>query len=136
MTQPLAFEISLSVPFEEAVERVTEALAEQGFGILTRIDVKETLKAKLDVEFRPYAILGACNPKLAHRALSSRAEVGLLLPCNVTVEADGGGAVVRIADPQTMMKMGGFEEEAAIAGVADEAQELLGKAAARLSAGA
>lgn len=114
--------------------RVREALAEEGFGILTEIDVKETLKEKLDVDFRPYSILGACNPQLANRALSARADVGLLLPCNVTVEAaDDGGSIVRIADPAVMLGVGGFEDDAEVRAVADEARALLADAAAGLS---
>lgn len=131
MTQ-LSIEVRLDAPFDEAVERVTEALGEQGFGILTRIDVRETLKKKLDVDFRPYAILGACNPGLAHRALSSNAEVGLLLPCNVTVEEVDGASVVRIADPKVMMGVGGFEDDEAVRSVAKEARTLLERAATSL----
>jgi uncharacterized protein (DUF302 family) len=127
-------EVRLDAPYDEALERVAAALKEQGFGILTRIDVKDTLKQKIDVDFRPYAILGACNPKLAHRALGARAEVGLLLPCNVTVEAaDDGGTIVRIADPDVMMGVGGFEGDPAVAAVAEEARSLLAKAAEALS---
>lgn len=134
---PLSMDVRLDAPYDEAIERVTEALKEQGFGILTRIDVKDTLKHKIDVDFRPYAILGACNPKLAHRALSARPEVGLLLPCNVTVEASGdGGSMVRIADPDVMMGVGGFEGDSTVAAVAEEARGLLAKAVEKLSAGA
>ena len=129
----LAFEVELEGPFDEAVERVGAALKEQGFGILTRIDVKSTLKEKLDVDFRDYVILGACNPKLAHRALSSRPDVGLLLPCNVTVEEAGGGVSVKIADPEIMMTTGGFGDDETIAGVAAEARELLKNAADNLA---
>ena len=133
-TTSFAMEVRLDASYEDALERVAAALKEQGFGILTRIDVKDTLKEKLDVDFRKYAILGACNPRLAHRALSARGDVGLLLPCNVTVEeADDGGAVVRIADPDVMMGIGGFEDDPAIAAVAEEARALLAKAAAELS---
>lgn len=132
-TTPLAMEVRLGGPFEDALEQVAAALKEQGFGVLTRIDVKETLKAKLDVDFRDYAILGACNPKLAHRALSARPEVGLLLPCNVTVEAaEDGGVLVRIADPGVMMGLGGFEDDPDVAAVASEARALLAKVAATL----
>jgi uncharacterized protein (DUF302 family) len=127
------FEVRLEGPFDEALERVGAALKEQGFGVLTRIDVKGTLKEKLDVDFRDYVILGACNPKLAHRALTARPEVGLLLPCNVTVERDDGGVVVTIADPQVMMGVGGFEGDEAVAAVASEARELLTAAAAALA---
>ncbi|MDH3205150.1 MAG: DUF302 domain-containing protein [Gemmatimonadota bacterium] len=133
-TVPLAIDVRLDGSYEEALERVADALKEQGFGILTRIDVKETLKTKLDVDFRDYAILGACNPKLAHRALSARPEIGLMLPCNVTVEATGGGGVlVRIADPRVMMGVGGFENDPEIAAVASEARALLAQAAVQLS---
>lgn len=135
-TAQIAMEVRLDVPYDDALERVAEALKEQGFGVLTRIDVKETLKAKLDVDFRPYAILGACNPKLANRALAARPEVGLLLPCNVTVEAGAdGGAIVRIADPGVMMGVGGFENDPEVVAVAEEARELLTKVASTLSGG-
>jgi uncharacterized protein (DUF302 family) len=103
----LGFEVRLNLPYEQALEAVTAALKTEGFGVLTRIDVKATLKEKIGEDFRPYAILGACNPPLAHRALSTDPEVGLLLPCNVTVEADpAGGSVVRLVDPQAMMQVG------------------------------
>jgi uncharacterized protein (DUF302 family) len=128
----LAFEVQLDGPFEKAIEKVGAALKEQGFGILTRIDVKSTLKEKLDVDFRDYVILGACNPRLAHRALSARPDVGLLLPCNVTVEASDGGVAVKIADPGIMMATGGFEDDATVASVAAEARTLLKKAAESL----
>lgn len=130
----LAFEVRLDATFDEAVERVGESLREQGFGVLTRIDVKGTFKEKLDVDFRDYVILGACNPKLAHRALSARPDVGLLLPCNVTVEAETDGRVtVKIADPELMMSAGGFGRDPAVAAVGAEARELLRKVAASLS---
>lgn len=92
--------------FEQAVERTTEALKAQGFGVLTTIDVKETLKKKIGVDFRRFVILGACNPALAHRALSSELGVGLLLPCNVTVfEGDEGEIVVQAIRPQSMFEV-------------------------------
>jgi len=132
-TTQLAMEVRLDAPFEEALERVTSALKDQGFGVLTRIDVQETLKAKLDVDFRSYVIFGACNPTLAHRALTARPEVGLLLPCNVTIEATDDGVLVRIADPEVMMGMGGFENDPAIVEVAEEARTLLANVARSLS---
>ncbi|UCH88215.1 MAG: DUF302 domain-containing protein [Thermoplasmata archaeon] len=79
----------LDVSFEEAIEKVTNELAKEGFGVLTEIDVKKTLKIKLDVDFRKYIILGACNPPFAHRALNSEDKIGLMLPCNVIVQAIG-----------------------------------------------
>lgn len=133
-TTALGFEAHLDEPFEAALERVTRALKDQGFGILSQIDVKEALKEKLDVDFRDYVILGACNPKLAHQALSARPDVGLLLPCNVTLEAEPtGGVIVRIVDPQMMLETGGLDAEPAIADVAEQARELLRLAAASLS---
>lgn len=90
----------LSVGYDEALARVPEALKSEGFGVLTEIDVKQTLKNKLNVDFRRYKILGACNPPLAHEALSTMLEVGVMLPCNVVVyESDDGKAVVHAIDP-------------------------------------
>ena len=110
----------LNAPYETAIEQVTTALKAEGFGVLTTIDVKATLKQKLDVDFRRYVILGACNPPLAHRALSTELEIGLLLPCNVIVYEDesGAGSVVSIVDPQAMLGAG---INPALAPVADEA---------------
>lgn len=124
MTEPsYAFSKKLEgVSMEQALERVTAALKENGFGVLTKIDVKETLKNKLDVEFRPYVILGACNPKLAHKALQGEPHIGLLLPCNVVVQESDGGALVSFADPKAMFEL---VEDAPIEGVAEEAFRLL-----------
>ena len=91
--------IRLNMDFESALARVADALKTEGFGVLTEIDVKETLKKKLGVDFRPYKILGACNPPLAYRALSAASQVGLLLPCNVTVSQVGEGVEVSLVDP-------------------------------------
>lgn len=103
-TTQIGFTVQLKTDFATAIQRVTEALKAEGFGVLTEIDVKETMKKKLDVEFRPYRILGACNPALAHRALTAAPEVGLLLPCNVTVSQEGEGLVnVSIVDPIAML---------------------------------
>lgn len=109
--------------FEQAVEKVTAALKSEGFGVLTEIDVKATLRKKLDVDFRRYVILGACNPKLAHRALAAEPQIGLLLPCNVVVqEAPEGAVVVSMADPRAMFAM---VDNPAVAPVAAEADERL-----------
>jgi uncharacterized protein (DUF302 family) len=134
MADSMAFEVKLDVGYDEALQRVTKALAKEGFGVLTRIDVHEAFKDKIGVDFRPYAILGACNPKLAHKALSGRPEAGLLLPCNVTVERDGEGALVRIIDPDEMMKAGGMDADATLAEVGREARERLARVAAALAA--
>ena len=104
---PYGFERHLPrASVDEALEKVTAALKQEGFGILTQIDVKDTLKKKLDVDFRRYMILGACNPQLAHKALGADAQIGLLLPCNVVVqEAPDGGVTVSIADPRAMFSL-------------------------------
>lgn len=111
-----------SLPYEEADARVRELLKEQGFGVLTEIDVKSTLKQKLDKEFRRYVILGACNPPLAYQALSAETDIGLLLPCNVIVYEEGGGSVVAALDPQRMMELTG---NPALSDVAAEARRRL-----------
>lgn len=134
MPSDLGFEATLPLAFDAAIERVTEALKAEGFGVLTRIDVHDTLKKKIGAEFRPYAILGACNPQLAYKALSARADVGLMLPCNVTVEAAGEGtSLVRIADPGMMMSVGDLGEAEALRRVGGEARERLQRVAAALS---
>lgn len=95
----------LSCGFDEAVQRTTEALKEAGFGIITEIDVRDTLKKKIDVDFRPYRILGACNPRMAHEALRLEDKVGTMLPCNVIVQEAGGGATeVAAIDPVASMQ--------------------------------
>lgn len=96
-----------TTPFADAVAKVTDALAAEGFGILATIDVSATLKKKLDVDVRPYTILGACNPQLANKALAAEPHIGLLLPCNVLVQGEGAGATVSIMDPKAMMQVTG-----------------------------
>lgn len=123
MTTDYGFQTTLNLPYEAAIEKVTAALKEEGFGVLTEIDVKATLKTKLDVDFRRYVILGACNPKLAHRALQTELNIGLLLPCNVIVyEEDDGQSTISIVDPITML---GVVANESLQPVADEAQARL-----------
>ncbi len=116
------FGVRIPAPFAEAVERTKAALKSEGFGILTEIDVKATMKQKLDVDFRPYVILGACNPPLAHRALEAELSIGLLLPCNVIVYADGDESVVEAMDPLVALDIA---DAPALAGVATEARQRL-----------
>jgi uncharacterized protein (DUF302 family) len=105
-------------PFTDTVARVRDALREQGFGVLTEIDVRATMRDKLGAEMEDYVILGACNPPLAHRALAADRSIGLLIPCNVVVRAGQGETVVEAMDPQVMTQVAG---EPALAGVAEEA---------------
>lgn len=116
-----ALSTTLHTTFEDAVERTRKALADQGFGVLTEIDMKATLKAKLGEDIEDYLILGACNPPLAHRAVNADRQIGLLLPCNVAVRADttGDGAVIVDAmDPQIMVQV---SDQPGLRAVADEA---------------
>jgi uncharacterized protein (DUF302 family) len=132
MTQPFSFQISLSDTYEIAVDKVTTALKAEGFGVLTSIDVKATLKEKLDADFRPYIILGACNPPLAHQALLSDPLVGMLLPCNVTVEEVAYGSLVSIINPEVMLGVGTLSTNEKIGEVASEARTRLERVAAAL----
>ncbi len=117
------FSKTISLPFDEAIETVTAALMERGFGVLSTIDVKETLKSKIDVDFRPYTILGACNPNFAYQALQSEDKIGLMLPCNVIVQqTDDGRVEVSAVDPVASMQA---IENAALGGIAQEVQGLL-----------
>ncbi|MCB2206421.1 DUF302 domain-containing protein [bacterium] len=100
---PYYFAKTIDGSFDEAIEKVTEALKAEGFGVLTEIDVRETLKKKLDVDFRPYRILGACNPPFAHQALTAEDKVGTMLPCNVIVQQLETGIEVAAVDPLASM---------------------------------
>lgn len=117
-----AFRTQLDLSYEQAVKKVTAALKDEGFGVLTEIDVKATLKKKLGADFRKYVILGACNPPLARQALETELEIGLLLPCNVIVFEDDEGSVVSIVDPISML---GIVESSDLESVAKEARARL-----------
>lgn len=120
----MTYTLTTTVPtaFDETVAAVRSALADQGFGVLTEIDMAATLRAKLEVEMPPYLVLGACNPPLAHRALQADLSIGALLPCNVVVRADGDQTVVEAADPHAMMSVADNSELEAVA--EDAAQRL------------
>ena len=123
MTTDYGFRATLNVPYEQAVEKATAALKEEGFGVLTEIDVKATLKKKLDANFRRYVILGACNPNLAYQALQNELEIGLLLPCNVIVyETEENRSVVSIVDPISIL---GVAKSPKLDAVAQEARTRL-----------
>lgn len=125
MSQSYAMGAVVDAPFDEAIQQVTEALKAEGFGVLTEIDVKQTLAQKIGVDFRKYTILGACNPKLAHRALEADPDVGLLLPCNVVVEERDGRTRVGIVDPRAMFQVAAAP---ALGPIAEEARERLQRA--------
>lgn len=116
---------TLNTSYEEAIPKITDALKKEGFGILTEINVKETIKKKLDKEFPKYIILGTCNPQLAYQALTLETEIGLLLPCNVIVYEKEGKTVVSAQDPEAALSVVGNEK---IAPVAKEARERLSRA--------
>lgn len=127
----IGLHVKLPVPYEEAIKRVTDALKIEGFGVLTEIDVQATMKKKLDVDFRRYVILGACNPSLARRALEVDLDVGLLLPCNVIVyEKETNSSIVGLVDPMVML---GVIDSPDLAPIAQEARARLERVAAALA---
>jgi uncharacterized protein (DUF302 family) len=131
-TMSYGITVRLSAPFAPTVERVRAALKEQGFGVLTEIDVQATLREKLGAQLEDYLILGACNPPLAQRALDADRDIGLLLPCNVVVRADGpDGTLVQALDPQVMVQVSGKPE---LKEIADEATTRLRAALDTLTA--
>jgi uncharacterized protein (DUF302 family) len=121
--------VTLKLPFTEAVEKVRAALQDQGFGVLTEIDVTATLQAKLGAQMEDYLILGACNPPLAHQALEIDQSLGLLLPCNVVLRGTADGTLVEIADPQMMVSI---SDNPALEPVAEQARERLSLVVAAL----
>lgn len=133
-TTPYGLGVTVPLPFDRAVALTREALAGEGFGVLTEIDVQATLRKKLDVDFRPYVILGACNPPLAHRALTAERDIGLLLPCNVVVMAGDteGTSVVTAMDPVPALGLTGRTD---IGHLAEEVRQRLERALARVEGG-
>jgi uncharacterized protein (DUF302 family) len=125
MAEELGFRAALSIPFQEAIKRVTAALKAEGFGVLTQIDMKTTFKDKLNADFRRFVILGACNPPLAYRALAANGDVGLLLPCNVTLQEDGDQIAVTAGNPVALL--GSLQDDVTAKAVALEAKEKLQK---------
>lgn len=125
-------EITLDQDFDAATDVVIKALAQEGFGIITRIDMHDTFKEKLDVDFPSYTILGACNPKLALDAVTAAPEIGLLLPCNVTVEAIDGGTRVRIPDARDMLGGAGLSDAPELTDLANDAGARLDRVVAKL----
>jgi uncharacterized protein (DUF302 family) len=123
MATDIGIRTTLNLPYEQAVQKTTDALKAEGFGVLTQIDVKATLKQKINADFRRYVILGACNPALAHRALSANLNVGVFLPCNVIVYEEGEGSVVIAVDP--LVTLGALKEDSVAHEVAVEARTRL-----------
>jgi len=130
MTTDIGIRTTLNLPYEQAIQKTTDALKVEGFGVLTQIDVQATLKQKINADFRRYVILGACNPTLAQRALSTNLDVGLLLPCNVIVYEEGGRSVVCAVDPVEML--GVLKEDPVVQEVAVEARAKLERVIASL----
>ena len=128
-TAKYVFGKTVSLGFEDAIKRVTAELAKEGFGVLTEIDVKATLKKKLGLDVAPYRILGACNPQFAHQAIELEPQIGALLPCNVVVREDKGKVRIDIMDPQAVLQL---VERPEIEGIAAEVRKRLERALATL----
>jgi len=133
MSESFYFECRLDLPLSDAIEKLTAALKNEGFGVLTRIDVHDVLKKKIDADFKPYVILGVCNPHLAHRALVRNSDVGMMLPCPITVEADSdSSSIIHIGNPDAFINFGEFADDPELQKVANEAREKLDRAAKSL----
>ncbi len=130
-SNPYSIRKVVALPYDEAVEKTKEALKQEGFGVLSEIDMKEKLKEKLQIDYKPYVILGACNPPLAYKALQAEPEIGLLLPCNVIVYESGSGeTVVAAVDPNSMLAIVG--NHPVVAEVARDARQRLERALQRI----
>jgi uncharacterized protein (DUF302 family) len=128
MTKDLGFDIELPSGFSEAIDQVKDALKQEGFGILTEIDLQAAFREKLGREFRPYIILGACNPPLAFSAINADPAVGLLLPCNVTIESIGEHrTMVRLTNPEALLATASLRASSELASVARDASERMGR---------
>jgi len=125
-----AFGTKVALPCQDAVRRTAELLKEEGFGVLTEIDVRKTMREKLNADFRPYVILGACNPQLAHRAFQAELGIGLLLPCNVIVYEEGDGSVVSVMDPRAALEIAGND---ALRPIAEDARARLDRVIQKLA---
>jgi len=129
MNDSFSFDIEVNDPLPQAIEKLTLALKEVGFGVLTRIDVHDVLKAKINVDFQPYTILGVCNPHLAHKALAHNSQVGMMLPCPITLEEKNESTtMIKIGNPDAFIRMAGFADDPVLAQVAEDANRKLGKA--------
>ena len=129
MSDSFSFDIEVNGSLSQAIEKLTLALKEVGFGVLTRIDVHDVLKSKINVDFQPYTILGVCNPHLAHKALAHNSKVGMMLPCPVTLEEkDDSTTIIRVGNPDAFIRLSGFDDDPVLAEVADEAKGKLEKA--------
>ena len=125
MAEEIGFRAALNTGFQDALKKVTAALRTEGFGVLTQIDMKTTFKDKLNADFRRFVILGACNPPLSYRALAANADVGLLLPCNVTVQEEGDHIAVTAVNPVVLLGM--LQDDATAKAVAAEAKDKLAR---------
>lgn len=131
MQTDYGFGTKVALPYQDAVQRTTELLKEEGFGVLTEIDVRKTMQEKLGADFRRYIILGACNPHLAHRAFQAELGIGVLLPCNVVVYEEGGGSAVFVMDPRAALEITGNN---ALRSIAEDARTRLERVIQKLAA--